>query len=138
MNARTALFQFGSPGTRTQGPVPARTLEITPPPGWVIRESRADGAAWQHPGRHLVVIASIAQETDNQWWLHVSLSHQKRMPNYEEIAYVKQHFVGDAQYGIFVLPPKQYHVNQHPYCLHLWCCLDRYPLPEFSRGGGSI
>jgi len=26
-------------------------------------------------------------------------------------------------------------VNDHPRCLHLWCCLDRDVVPDFRRGG---
>lgn len=30
------------------------------------------------------------------------------------------------------------HVNKHPYCLHLWSCLDGPVLPDFTRGSDGI
>ena len=37
-----------------------------------------------------------------------------------------------------VFPERKFHVNIHPFCLHLWCCLDGDGLPEFSHGLGTI
>lgn len=37
-----------------------------------------------------------------------------------------------------VLPPRAKHVNIHPFCLHLWCCLDGDVTPDFTQGSGSL
>jgi hypothetical protein len=51
---------------------------------------------------------------------------------------VKRDFIGDDAKAIMVFPEKKHHVNIHPFCLHLWVCMDDNPLPEFSRGLGTI
>lgn len=114
-------------------------LQIDPPQGWSLAETRSDGAAWYNKNRCLAVIASASNEADEKTWLHVSVSHSARMPTYEEMALVRKHFIGDDLYALMVFPPKEYHVNIHKYCLHLWSCLvGEYPLPEFTRGTGGI
>jgi len=66
------------------------------------------------------------------------MSHQKRITNYEELTYLKRHWAGDDRKCIMVLPAKKEHVNIHPNVLHLFCCLDEDPLPDFTRGLGMI
>lgn len=95
-------------------------------------ERREDGLRWMHILYPLSVISSAAIEEDGKVWLHVSFAHAKRMPDYEEITMVKERFIGKDKYALMVFPPKDKHVNIHPYCLHLWHCVDGHPLPEFS------
>lgn len=97
-----------------------------------VTQTRLDGRLWQHTRYPFTVISSVTQEGDGKLWLHVSFAHQKRMPNYEEIASVKAQFIGKDKYAMMVFPPEDKHVNLHKYCLHLWHCLDGHPLPEFS------
>jgi hypothetical protein len=80
----------------------------------------------------LTVISSVCYEKDGKLWLHVSLAHHKRMPSYDEIKLVKEHFIGKDKYAMLVFPPEDKFVNLHPFCLHLWHCIDGHPLPEFS------
>ncbi len=108
---------------------------ISPPPGWERGEVRSDGAAWVNRKKSMSVIASISVESDGKHWLHVSCAHFRRMPTYEEMAMVKNVFVGRDKYAISVMPPTEKHVNIHRYCLHWWSCMDGHPLPEFSSGG---
>lgn len=99
---------------------------------------RLDGLRWQHYLYPLTVISSVCIEDDLKPWLHVSLAHQKRMPNYEEIKMVKEMFIGRDRYAVMVFPPADKFVNIHKTCLHLWHCLEEWPLPEFSgflKGG---
>jgi hypothetical protein len=101
-------------------------------------EVRQDGASWRNAKRGLVVILSVNTEADGKLWVHLSCSHARRTPTHEEMAMVKGIFLGDEIYAISVLRPKSMYVNIHPYCLHLWACLDGHPLPEFSAGLGTI
>lgn len=102
------------------------------PPGWQVIGETEDGKHWWNHNKQLGVIASISIENDGKWWLHVSMSHPKRMPTYKDICYLKRHWIGEEAEAIMVFPRKSNHVNLHKFCLHLWHCLDGYPLPEFS------
>ncbi len=108
------------------------------PPGWALVEGRCDGGAWVNSKRGLIVIASIAKEQDGKYWMHLSMSHKRRVPTYEELVYLKRHWAGDERKCIMVLPEKSKHINIHPNCLHLFCCLDGDPLPDFTQGHASI
>lgn len=101
--------------------------------GFQMIEERVDGFAFRHVlARDLSVIVSVSRENDGKRWKHVSFARAKRMPTIDEINEYKAIFIGEDAYGLMVLPPKDRHVNIHKYCLHLWQCLDDYPLPEFS------
>jgi len=91
-----------------------------------------DGYRFQHKLYPLTVITSAAIEADGKRWLHVSLAHQKRIPDYSEIQRVRKHFIGEDKYAVIVFPPKDFYVNLNPNCIHLWHCIDGHPLPEFS------
>lgn len=80
---------------------------------------------------------SIKYEADGKRWYHASISHKKRMPSHEELMETKDNFIGPDRYAVQVYPPKEFHVNIHGHCLHLWHCLDGHPLPEFSKILGS-
>lgn len=99
-----------------------RSLPLTdkePPPGW-RRQSGGIAAfyhgVWDNDKKQMRVIISYAKYDDGRLWYHVSVSHRKRMITYDELVYVKR----------------------HPNCLHLFCCLDGDPLPDFTGGMGTI
>jgi len=75
---------------------------------------------------------------DGKVWMHVSLSYPNRLPTYEDMVVVKREFIGDDRVAYQVFPDKEKHINHHPYCLHLWCCLEGPILPDFSFGGLTI
>jgi len=99
-------------------------------PGWKKVMAAEDGAAYQNSTGIVVIISGEIH--DCKAWIHVSLSRKGRMPTYEDIALVKRAFIGDDEKAIMVLPDKAHHVNLHPYCLHLFNCIDGDGLPEFS------
>ena len=53
-------------------------------------------------------------------WEHVSVSHQNRVPTWEEMCMVKDIFFYDEEAVIQYHPSKSQYVNKHPYTLHLW------------------
>jgi hypothetical protein len=89
--------------------------------------------AFQHiNGRRVVVSVGF----HDGWWLHVSVSREKRIPSYEDLADVKRVFVTDAVQAVQIFPRRERHVNIHPNCLHLWARLDGSDgLPDFGREG---
>lgn len=105
---------------------------------WIEIERRIDGAAWTNKALGLVVIESTATEKDGKKWYHVSLSRKSRLPSYDDMKVVKDHFIGKHNHAIQVFAPESEHVNLHSYCLHLWHCLEGSPLPDFTQGTGSI
>ena len=117
-------------------------LDILPrvlPVGWEGPTcSAALGTWYRNRAQGLVVIGTAEVEADGKRWLHVSVSRRSRMPTYEDLALVKRLFIGPARKAIQVFPPEAEHVNVHPYALHLWCCLDADPLPDFRRQDGTI
>jgi len=90
--------------------------------------------AFQHrDGRR--VIATVGHH-EGGWWLHVSVSRQKRIPSYEDLADVKRTFVTDTVQAVQVFPRRERHINIMPYCLHLWARLDTTDgLPDFGSEG---
>jgi hypothetical protein len=87
----------------------------------------------------LTVIISAAVEQDHKRWLHVSCSRPKRLPNWDDLKLVKRLFVGRDREAIQILPAEARYVNQHPYVLHMFACLDSdSPLPDFTHGIGRI
>jgi hypothetical protein len=66
-------------------------------------------------GAQLKIIAS-----DGEGWEHVSVSCEKRTPNWDEMCFVKNLFWRDDECVIQFHPPKSEYVNCHKFCLHLW------------------
>ena len=110
-------------------------------PGFRMMQESDDGylyaARSMSPVQGMTVICS-GQIENGKKWLHVSFARQSRMPSYDDMILVKRAFIGEARKAIMVLPDKANYVNLHPYCLHLWHCLDGDGLPEFSHGLGTI
>ena len=81
-------------------------------------------------GMQLLIIASDGEDDEvSKGWQHVSVSG-RRMPNWEEMCYVKELFWGDDEVVIQFHPTKDAYVNFHPNCLHLWARKDgAIPLP---------
>jgi hypothetical protein len=69
-------------------------------------------------GCELVIMSS---GTDSKFgWEHVSVSINRRMPNWTEMCFVKDLFWDEEETVMQLHPPKSAYVNLHPYCLHLW------------------
>lgn len=85
----------------------------------------------------LIVLFSADHTSFDKPWLHVSFSRKGKVPSYEDMVEVKTVFVGVTRQAIQVLPPKAKHINIHPNCLHLWCCLapEGDGLPDFGKFG---
>jgi hypothetical protein len=97
----------------------------------------ADGARYLRRDR-MSVIFSGAVEQDGKRWLHVSCAFANKLPTFDDLRQIKEVFLGTEAYAVQVFPPQKHYVNIHPYCLHLFACIDGYPLPEFTRGGKSL
>lgn len=106
-------------------------IELPIPPDYPQLQGQR---AFEHrDGRRVVVTVG----RHDGWWLHVSVSRAKYIPSYQDLADVKRVFVGEARQAVQVFPPRERHVNIHPYCLHLWACLEPEGdgLPDFGAEG---
>lgn len=84
----------------------------------------------------IVFVGKFEQDEDR--WLHVSCSHRNKLPKWKEIREVKDIFVGRDKRAIQIFPPESEYVNIMPFCLHLWCNLDRDIIPDFAANTGTI
>jgi hypothetical protein len=73
----------------------------------------------------------VASEGDREIpWEHVSVSCERRTPNWTEMCFVKDLWWRDDECVIQYHPPKAEYVNCHPFCLHLWKPLEAdLPIP---------
>jgi hypothetical protein len=99
----------------------------------------ADGlGAWRHGPRQLHLIHSVAYEQDGELWEHVSVSRADgTMPTWVQVRDVFHDVCGDDALGVIVVPPKSEHVNIAEVA-HVWRCLTKRPLPDFTQGTSSI
>jgi len=106
---------------------------------WVCVQRGADGlGAWKHGARGLGLIHSVATEQDGELWEHISLSRTDgNMPTWEQVRDVFREVCGSDALGIIVVPPKSEHVNIAEVA-HVWRCLSRRPIPDFTHGRRSI
>lgn len=108
---------------------------------WRCVQPGTDGAFYVGGGLtgDLKVICSVARYRDGKRWLHVSASRRGRhgkpqLPSYGDLKAVKALFIGVHRKAIQVFPAEEEHYSAFE-VLHLWCCLDDDPLPDFRIGG---
>ena len=117
-----------------------KTVDWNPPTAeqlpinWSVRELGLDGGAYKSRNG-LAVIISCCIEEDGKNWVHLSVSRKNSMPTWGELVDVKEIFLGKNAVAIQVLPPRSEWVNVHPFCLHLYQCLDARPIPDFRKLG---
>ncbi|MGA4583893.1 DUF7694 domain-containing protein [Enterobacter hormaechei] len=58
--------------------------------------------------------------SDGGDWEHVSVSMKDRMPTWEDMDYIKGLFWDPTEAVMQLHVPKARHINNHPFCLHLW------------------
>lgn len=75
-----------------------------PPAGQLLRIIASDGADMPPAER----------------WEHVSVSLERRIPNWLEMSYVKDLFWSEDECVLQFHPPREEYVNNHPNVLHLW------------------
>lgn len=73
----------------------------------------------------LVVVCSTGHG-----WDHVSISHEKRVPTWNEMEYIKRLMFEDHEVAMQLHVPPKDHINIHPNVLHLWRPQDQdIPMP---------
>ena len=79
-------------------------------------------------GEELKIIASEADKDDtvSAGWEHVSVSIKRRVPNWQEMCFVKDLFWAEDELVVQFHPPRSEYINNHPNCLHLWRPVDNH------------
>ncbi|KAA0888792.1 DUF7694 domain-containing protein [Oryzomonas rubra] len=119
----------------------ALTAKYVPdvPLGWDAMANRVlPGArAFRRKGDKLYVLFTASHwPGDDRIWIHVSASFPNKTPSYQDMAEVKRLFVGEDRKAMHIFPARQYHVNIHEHCLHLFSCVEGDDgLPEFGAFG---
>ena len=84
--------------------------------------------------RKLLILVS-----NGMGWEHLSVhavgkNKESRLPNYQEMCYLKNLFWEDEDVVVQFHPKKSEYVNQHPHTLHLWRSIDKeFPTPQMSQ-----
>jgi len=132
----------------SMGHVGQLPLELAKVPGWspprvipyqwcVERQSIYD--RWYRNRTHFLMVGITAcVEEDQRVWVHLSMSHRKRVPRWDELRDAKDIFLGRDVCAYQVLPPQSEYVNIDDRVLHLWHCPETRPLPDFRIGGIGI
>ena len=66
------------------------------------------------------VILSLDDMGDGSRRMHLSLSHPKRLPTWDELVRAKELFMGTDVEAWQCLPRRDMYVNMHPNCLYIW------------------
>lgn len=124
-------------------PADVRAAVARIPPAWTMTEATPAGGAFARG--NLQVLMSVSRYDDSTGpWLHVSVCRRLgvaryELPDWEDLKRVKHDFIGPDGWAYQVLPPESEYVNQNPYVLHLYACLDRRgALPDFTWGLGIL
>lgn len=80
---------------------------------------------FQHKRTKMVVLRSYSKSSDGSDWIHVSVSYKNKTPSWEEMAAVKNLFLGPEVEAYQVMPKREDYVNVHRYCLHIWMPVDQ-------------
>ena len=102
------------------------------PLGWKVIKIAEDGAAFMSADRMSLIISGSDEHGDGKRWIHLSIARLDRIPDYRDLQRARRDFLGEDRYCAMIFPPKDRYVNINPHCLHLFACLDGWPMPEFS------
>lgn len=106
------------------------------PDDWQLVKTGMDGYACKY--RHIHVIVSANKEGDGKRWWHISVSRRGGwLPDWNDVKFVKDCFIGPDKTALIVLPRQSEYVNLNE-VHHLWHCIDGDVTPDFTGGTGSI
>ncbi|MEO1391044.1 MAG: hypothetical protein AAFV85_27235 [Cyanobacteria bacterium J06634_6] len=142
MQSKSEKFLADNPNVVIPYPEPAKLpWEISPVQSPLSNRDAGGGMYRVRSGKHkgATIIASAGVYEDAHLWYHVSIAREDRIPSYDDLAFLKEHFLGRDCWAIQVFVPTKEHVNIHPNALHLWHCITGVrPFPLFDCGVGSV
>lgn len=75
----------------------------------------------------------ICAQENGRW--HLSISHPWRLPTWAEVNAARDALIPADVWLCQPMPPREYWVNVHQYCLHLWEIRDRPLLEQWAFDG---
>ncbi len=106
-------------------------LGSTFPPGWKLVHHSVPLAAtleqWVYVNGTRQVMVSEERHPDGRRWLHGSISVRRGHIRYEDLLYLRRHWLGHDWPAVQFFPTEEAYVNLHENCLHLWVCLSGDP-----------
>jgi hypothetical protein len=78
-------------------------------------------------GAELRIVASRGDHPSAMGWEHVSVSTERRCPNWQEMQFVKEAFWEDEETAFQLHPRRSQYVTNHPNVLHMWRHVERDP-----------
>lgn len=112
--------------------------------GWKLRQAGMDGLGiLDNPSRNWRAVDSVCREEDGEIWLHLSMSRfDGHMPSWAQQRDTWWDFSQGIK-GIVVVAPREDHISGAALTTvevaHVWGCLTKpMPIPDFSRGTGTI
>ena len=92
---------------------------------------------WIEKHRNLKLLVTI-----DDGMLHLSISHPKRYPTWDEILRTRYKFVDEKMELVMHLPKKSEYVNLHQNCFHLWqmrfeASMEQEPIAELVIEGAT-
>lgn len=108
---------------------------------WNFITAAEDGEAWEDGRVKVIISASVEQ--DGGLWVHLSVSRRdKNMPNYSDLTYCRNEFLGEDALCYQLFAPASEHMSPGTplgvEVAHLWHTPDRRPTPDFTRGGAGL
>lgn len=106
--------------------------------GFRHRLAAADGlGTWDHDRFGLRIVHSLARELDGEIWAHISVSRRDgALPGWYE-ARDAQWLLYPGEPGVIVVAPQSQHVNLAEVA-HVWTCLTKAAVPDFTHGLATI
>jgi hypothetical protein len=86
---------------------------------WIIEGGKPgdDGMVLMMPRRGTPFMVVVSWGSG---WDHVSISTRRRCPSWDEMCWFKNLFFEPEETVMQLHPPASAHINNHPFCLHLW------------------
>jgi hypothetical protein len=78
-------------------------------------------------------LRALVDQEGGRW--HLSLSHPKRLPTWAELGEAREELLPAEIHLCIPHPPKEFWVNLHPYCLHLYEIQDSYLTAIWEQDG---
>jgi hypothetical protein len=99
------------------------------PPDFPAANARCFEGTNPRTGRELTVLVS---QDAGRW--HLSISSPSTNPSWEDITEARYRFLSAEAFMVMCLPPKEFYVNVHQHCFHLWETQDIH-LVNLNKGG---
>lgn len=108
-----------------------KLIEIDVP--GIIEEISSEAKMFVDENLHIKVTSA---KEGGRW--HMSISHPERLPTWDEIKEAREIALPPNVFFCLPFPPKEFWINIHDYCLHLWEIQDQWLVEQMIYEGGQI